>query len=248
MRRAWRYIAIGIAIYLPILLLTFPVERLTGAIGRQVDGLSIQAVTGSLFSGQAGRLDYQGNELGPVGWRFSPAGLLRGRLEYRLDLQHPDHRGHASIGIAPNGAIVGRDVDLQLQPDSLLSAFSPIAVSSSGQLTLQLDSIVLRDRQTQDVSGLLDWQAAALLAPLQLPLGDIRCAIENNGEDLVARIIHGGTLGASGDITLTPDGRYTVQLLLAPGPGLDTDTRGLLEAMVPARPDGKFLINSTGRL
>ena len=67
MRRTWRYIAIGIAIYLPILLLTFPVERLTGAIGRQVDGLTIQAVTGSLFSGQAGRLDYQGNELGPVG-------------------------------------------------------------------------------------------------------------------------------------------------------------------------------------
>jgi general secretion pathway protein N len=247
-RHAWRYVAIGIAVYLLILVVTFPVDRLTNAVAHQIDGLSIQAVTGSLFSGQAGRLSYQGNDIGPVRWRFSPAGLLRGRLDYRLQLQHPDHQGHASVGMTPGGAIVGHDVELQLQPDRLLSAFSPMAVSSTGQLTLQLDSLVLRDNRAQEVSGILDWKAAALLAPLQLPLGDIQCVIENSGNDLVARIVRGGSLGASGDITLTPDGRYTIRVLLAPGPEVDADTRGLLGAMIPSRPDGKFLINTTGRI
>ncbi len=248
MKHGWRYIAIGIALYLPILLVTFPVERLTGAIGQQVDGLSIQAVTGSVFSGQAGRVHYQGTDLGPASWRFSPSGLLRGRLEYRVELQNPDHHGHASVGIAMNGAIVGRDIDLQLQPDRLISAFSPIAVSSSGQLALQLDSLVVSDNQAQDVNGTLDWQAAELHAPVQLPLGDIQCAIQTTDNTVVARITRGGTLGASGDIALMPDGRYTVQIQLQPGPEVDNNTLGLLGAVLPAQPDGKFLINTTGRL
>lgn len=248
MRRAWRYIAIGLAIYLPILLLTFPVDRLTGAVERRVDGLSIGAVTGSVFAGQADSLQYQGSEHGPVNWRFSPGGLLRGRLEYRLDLQNPAHEGQATVGIATDGAITGHDIDLRLLPDPLINSFSPLAISSTGRMQLQLDRLVLRDNVAQEVSGLLDWQAAELLAPLQLPLGDIQCALETDDADgLVARITRGGTLGASGDVTLAPDGRYRVQLLLKPGPGVDADTRSLLETMTQARPDGSFLISAAGR-
>jgi general secretion pathway protein N len=245
---AWRYIAIGIAAYLTVLLVTFPVERLTGAVAQRVDGLSIQAVTGSVLAGEAASLRYQGNEIGPVHWRFSPSGLLRGRLEYRLDLRNPVYHGHGRVGLATDGAIAGRDVELQLLPDSVLNAFSPMALSSGGQLRLQLDRFVLRDSQLQDVTGLLDWQAAELLAPLQLPLGDIQCAIESTASGLVARLVRGGTLGASGDITLTPDGRYTVQVLLAPGPEVTAETRSLLEAMLQSRPGGKFLIRASGRL
>lgn len=248
MRHAWRYIAIGIAVYIPILLVTFPVAHLTGAIERQVDGLSIEAVTGSVFAGQAGRLRYQANELGPVSWRFSPTGLLRGRLEYRLELKHPDYHGHASLGITPGGALVGHDIDMQLQADRILNAFSPIALTSTGRLTLQLDTFAWRDNKPQDVSGLLDWQAAELRSPLQLQLGDLQLVLESAGDELVARIIRGGTLGASGDITLVPDGRFTVSVLLKPGPGVDANTRGLLETVAQLQPRGDYLIRTTGRL
>lgn len=249
MRHVWRYIALGIAVYIPILLATFPLGQLTGAVESRVAGLSIQAVDGTLFTGRAGSLRYQGAEYGPVSWRLSPAGLLRGRLEYRLALEHPDYHGAGRVGITPGGAIIGRDVELQLMPDRLISVFSPIAVSTAGQLRLELDGFALRDNRMQDVSGLLDWRAAQLLAPLQLPLGDVQCALESSADaGLVARIIQGGTLGASGDVTLAPDGRYTLRLLLAPGPELDADTRGLLEAMLQPRPDGTFLISESGRL
>jgi general secretion pathway protein N len=247
-KHAWRYIAIGIAVYLPVLLVTFPVERLTGAVAQRVDGLTIQALTGSVLAGEAASLRYQGNEFGPVHWRFSPSGLLHGRLEYRLDLRNPDYHGHGRVGLATDGAIVGRDIELQLLPDSVLNAFSPMALSGSGQLRLQLDRFVLRDSQAQDVTGLLDWQAAELLAPLQLPLGDIQCALESTASGLVARLIRGGILGASGDITLAPEGRYMVQVLLAPGPEVSAETRSLLEAMLQPRPGGKFLISASGRL
>jgi general secretion pathway protein N len=247
-RRAWRYIAIGIAVYLPFLVVTFPVDRLAAAVGHRVDGLSIQGVHGTVFAGEAASVLYAGNEVGPVRWHFRPSGLLRGRLEYHLDLRNPDYLGQGSVGVALGGALVGRDLELNLLPDRLINAFSPVAVASSGQLRLQLDRFALRDHQAQDVTGLLDWQAAELLAPLQLPLGDIQCAIESSASGLVARIIRGGTLGASGDVSLMPDGRYTVRVLLQPGPEVTADTRSLLEAMIPPRPDGKFLIDTSGRL
>jgi len=247
-KHAWRYIAIGIAVYIPILLVTFPVARLTGAIERQVDGLSIEAVTGSVFAGQAGRLRYQASELGPVSWRFSPLGLLHGRFEYRLELKHPDHHGHASVGVTPGGALVGHDLDLQLQADRLLNAFSPIALTTAGQVTLQLDTFAWRDNKPLNVSGLLDWRAAELRSPLQLQMGDLQLALESAGDELVARIIRGGTLGASGDITLVPDGRYTVSVLLKPGADVDANTRGLLETVAQLQPGGDYLIRTTGRL
>lgn len=248
MKRAWRYLAIGIAVYIPVLLATFPVERLSGAVERQVAGLAIRDVSGSLFAGQAGSLAYRGEEFGPVHWRFSPAGLLRGRLEYHLDLQNPAYQGQGRLGVALNGALVGHAFDLQLLPDRLINSFSPLAITSAGQLALQLDHFVLRNGQAQDVNGLLEWRAAELLSPLLLPLGDIECAIENSGQDLVARVIRGGALGASGDVVLTPDGRYTVRVLLAPGPEVAAETTNLLQTMMRRQPDGKFLVNSTGRL
>jgi len=247
-KNVWRYIAFGIAAYIPILLATFPAEHLTGAIEHRVEGLSIEAVSGSIFSGHAGRLRYQAAELGPVRWRFSPAGLLRGRLEYRLELEHPDHHGHASAAITPHGDVVGHDLDLQLQPDPLLSAFSPVALASGGRLSLQLDTFAWRDNRPQDISGLLEWQAAELYSPLQLQLGDIQCALESAGDELVARVISGGRLGASGDITLAPDGGYRVNVLLEPGADVDDNTRGLLEMGTQLQPGGKYLIQTTGRL
>ncbi len=248
MNNAWRYIAIGVAVYIPILLATFPAGRLTGAIERQVPGLSLMAVTGTVFSGHAGSLRFKASELGPVNWRLSPSGLLHGRLEYRLDLQNTDRHGHASVGITLRGAVVGHDIDIQLQPDLLLNGFSPVALSSSGRLTLQLDTFAWRGNLPQDIAGLLDWQAAEIRSPLQLSLGDIQCALESVGNDMVARIIRGGTLGASGDITLGPDGRYTVRVSLSPGADVDADTRSLLEAVAQPQPDGGYLIQETGRL
>lgn len=248
MRHAWRFIAVGIAVYIAILLASFPVERLTAALERQLSGVSIRAVSGSVFSGQAGQLGYQGAELGPVSWRFSPTGLLRGRLAYRLELKNPDYHGHGRVAITPRGAILGRDLDLQLNADRLLNAFSPVALSSGGQLSLHLDTFAWRDNRPQDVTGQLDWQAAELRSPLQLMLGDIQCALESSEHGLVVRIIRGGTLGASGDITLAPDGRYTVNVLLQPGPGVDANTLGLLETAAQPRPGGGYLIRTTGHL
>lgn len=247
MRHAWRYIALGIAVYLPVLLATFPVERLTGAVASQVEGLSFQAVTGSLFSGRVASLVYQGEEIGPLRWRFSPAGLLKARLEYRIEAENPAHTGHGLLGITPTGKLVGGAIDLQILPDPLINTFSPLAVTSTGQLHLMLDRIELSGQQVQDVSGRLEWLAAELLAPVQLPLGDIRCDIVSEPGGVVVRVREGGTLDASGDITLTHDGGYTVRLLLDPGPEAGADTRSLLEAMLPQDAGGRFPIALGGR-
>lgn len=248
MKHAWRYIALGIAVYVPVLLATFPVERLTGAVASQVEGLSFQAVTGSLFSGRVASLVYQGNEIGPVRWRFSPAGLLKARLEYRVEAENPAHTGQGLLGISPAGNLVGEAVDLQILPDPLINSFAPLTVSSTGQLHLVLERFVLRGQQAQDVTGRLEWLAAELLAPVQLPLGDIRCDIASEPDGVVARITEGGVLGASGTITLTHDGAYNVRLLLDPGPEAGADTRGLLAAMLPPDAGGRFPITLTGRL
>ena len=60
MKNVWRFIAIGVVVYLFVLAATFPASRLVPALERQVEGLDLQAATASLLSGHAGRLVWQG--------------------------------------------------------------------------------------------------------------------------------------------------------------------------------------------
>jgi len=95
-KRAWPLLVIGAVAYLLILVVTFPAVRLVPLLERQVAGLSLHAVSGSVFSGQAAQLVYQGLDYGHLNWEFRPAGLLLGRVEFHLELSDPANPGSAA--------------------------------------------------------------------------------------------------------------------------------------------------------
>jgi hypothetical protein len=65
-KRVWRYLAIGVTVYLLVLVGHFPAERVRTVLESRVPDLSLHAVTGSVYSGQARQLVYQGLDLGTL--------------------------------------------------------------------------------------------------------------------------------------------------------------------------------------
>ena len=145
MRRAWRFIALGIAVYLLILVTTFPAVRVTGMLEERVPGLSVHAVSGSVFSGQAGRVIWQDLDLGPVHWQFRPVALLWGTIEYRAELTHPANHGQLTAGTSLTGRAYAEDVELVVLPDRILNHYSPVEIATSGELLLAFKEIDLAD-------------------------------------------------------------------------------------------------------
>jgi hypothetical protein len=68
----WRLPLAGAAAYLLILLITLPADRVAKLLERNIAGLDLQTVAGSLFSGKADHVVIHGLGLGPVTWSLRP--------------------------------------------------------------------------------------------------------------------------------------------------------------------------------
>lgn len=248
MKRVWRYLAIGATVYLLVLVSNFPAERIKTMIESRVADLSLQTVTGSVFSGQAQQLVYQGLNLGALRWQFRPSALLLGRAEYRFELSHADNQGQGRIGINLLGRTYSRDLELTLLPDRIINHYSPIAVSTSGELKLLIETLDFGRELPRDLAGRVIWQAAAVLEPIDMVLGDVEMALQGSRDELAGSVTRGGVLGASGDMALLPGGGYRVNLVLRPDNDVSTETLDLLDNYTPMQPNGDYLVNASGQL
>ncbi len=247
MRLFWRLLPAGLLAYLLFLAVSFPAQRGALLLQQQVDGLVLQTVTGTLFSGRAGRLELQGIDLGPVSWAFRPAALLTGRLEYRLDLTGPLITGSTYAGAGLGGRVYGRELDAVLRPDPLVNHLSPLPVQTAGRVKLRVEEFRVVDGFPRSLNGQLDWTDASILDPIKLELGDVALVLDSVGDALTGQISNQGATGLSGEFSLTPAHDYRLDLDLVPGPDTPADIVDMLAGFAEVRPGGVYRISDAGR-
>ena len=248
MTRVWRLLALGVGVYLLVLVTTFPAERVSGMLQDQVAELSLNGVSGTAFSGQAAQVVYQGLDLGPVHWQFRPLALLLGRLEYGLELMHPDNHGQLIAGKTLTGRTYFNDLDIELLPDRFINHYSPTTVDTSGTLRLVFETFNPGADYSGEVNGRLVWQDAAILNPMSLVLGQLELEVVTDDGELVGRFVSGGDLGASGDLGLSAVYDYRINMLLRPGNNVSPDTLSSLEMFAQRQPNGDYRIDMSGQL
>ncbi len=247
MIRAGFFIAIGVAAYFLILVFTFPAVQLEGSLEERVQGISLSAVSGSVFYGEAGRVSYQGTDLGSARWEFLPLSLLTGRVEYQVGFSAPAGPGQANVGVTFAGNAYGHDIDLSFSPDQIIDRYSPVVIESSGIINLLIETFKLSDGFPHDFSGRVVWKSAAILSPVEMVFGDTVMDLQNTGEELVGRIENEADFEVSGEVAIAPGGEYRVDLLLAPGADASRHTVSLLESTTTIQPGGKYLLRSSGQ-
>jgi hypothetical protein len=247
-KRAWPLLAIGAAAYLLVLVVTFPAARLAPLLERQLEGLSLHAVTGSVFSGHSAQLVYEGLDFGHLTWQIRPAGLLLGRVEYDLELTDPANPGHACIAMTPWGHVHGRDIDLMLSPDRLVNRYSPVPVRTSGIMRLQIDTFRMAGGFPEDLAGSLSWEDGVVLDPIQIITGDVGMTLSSQENLLAGTIVQGGRLEAAGEMQLFADGRYSVNLRILPDNEMSDDTLATLEMVGQVQSDSSLLFKASGQL
>jgi general secretion pathway protein N len=247
-KRAWPLLAIGAAAYLLVMVVTFPAARLVPLLERQVAGLSLHAVAGSVFSGQAEQLVYQGLDFGHLTWQIRPARLLLGRAEFHIELTDSANPGQVNIAFTPWGNVYGRDIRLMLSPERLVNHYSPVPVKTSGTMQLQIDTFRMSGGFPEDVTGLLRWDDGVVLDPLEIILGDVGMTLNSQEDLLVGNLVEGGRLEAAGDIQLSADGHYQVNIRIMPDNDMSDDTLATLETVGQVQSDSSLLFKTAGRL
>ncbi len=233
----------ALAVFALFLLLTWPAERWLAALP---GSLAVQAPRGTLWRGQAAAVAAGALRLEDLRWRLQPATLPLGRLTLRLATGAPVVQGWIAAGVTGRWWLhIPR---ARLPAGFLRPLLERWGIEADGRL--QVRDLVASGRGDwpDRLEGELEWQSAALKAPLSLRLGDLRARLHLDGAALVADLgDRGGPLALAGSARLERDGGYGLDLRLQPRPGATPALREALGLLGAPDASGTRRLALTGR-
>lgn len=181
-----RLIAAGLCVYAAALVVIAPATLLDAELDHATGGrLRLAEASGSLWSG-AGQLELldPGDGAGvarPLSWRFRPASLLRGRVEYEVGLG--DAAPAFPVTISPAGLEIARaEVEL---PAAVLGLAVPklAALELTGKALIHVKDLSVGRGQMRGDATLRWRDAGSVLSPVS-PLGDYELRLEADGGEI----------------------------------------------------------------
>ena len=195
----------GALLYLVTLIWTLPAAVVWKGVKNQLPApVTLQGLTGTLWSGQVGQLWVDGVDQGQLGWDWQPSQLLRGRIGLELIWQPRNGWFNAELQ-AGLGSLTLRNISGQLDASSMaIINNAPFALG--GSWLLDVPELALENFDTvAAANGRLVWQDAAGGLPRALPFGHLTAALSETDGWLVLQLQdQDGPLGLRGDARWRP--------------------------------------------
>lgn len=250
-RRAYLIVAViallcGLVMYAPAAML----YRWTAA-QNDAPGIEYYGIQGTLAQGQASAVNVRGRTvLNDVQWSFRPLWLLLAQRAFRISGGGEQAVIDGTVRLAPTGATTLSDVHAAMSVKNLLAAAGQAFLPLDGQVTLDIDSVKLKNGQIQSADAIAQLQGLAwTLARNPLNLGDFEAKVSTEKETVTVAIQStAGPLEATGDIKLAPDQSYQIALQFRPKAQADAMIRNFITSMGAPDTQGWSHYRSQGRL
>lgn len=210
-----RLIILGVAIFVAVLLATFP-ARVAYNWFSPAD-LELAGIDGSVWNGSAAAAQAGGAYVQNVTWKFSPASLLSGRIGFKTTSNPASGTMRVEIAVSPGGSLLLSDLSGNLPLDLLHPALQQGGIR--GDLALDFDSIVLENGMPVAAEG------SATISDFFVPnlsasrIGDFRAEFQTGQGSVVGSVEDiSGVLDVAGTINIARDGNYSFVGLVAPTP------------------------------
>lgn len=253
MRKGLLYTFGALAVYLISLLVMLPAEPvLEWAEPRmQSRGMRLAAsgLEGSIWSGEAGVVSINGVALGRASWDLQPLDALLGRVGVRWMLQ--PEGGYVSGNLSAAGEQLHlEDVEGRLPAARVMAFAPPLPVQIAGEFSTRIESLSVVNSALGEVNGTVVWHGATVTSPMQVPLGDLRVELSTAADGNVVGQVSdsGGPLELAGEVVLSPQGTYRMELNLATRPGASNELKQAMAMLGRPGPGGKRRLTYSGRL
>ena len=202
-----RYILAGLLVLLFALAYKFP-ARLAYDWFAPPD-VQLSGVSGSVWNGSAREGRAAGAYVSDIRWKFRPAALLGGKLEFETSSRPAFGTLQTDLAIAANGELSLRDLSGNVALGLVHPSFQQNGIR--GDLQLNFSELALRDGMPSSATG--DVSINDLLIPDLAPsvLGDYVATFETTGDSITATLNDtDGILDVDGTLTLNADRSYTL--------------------------------------
>jgi general secretion pathway protein N len=231
MKKVWLMVALGVATYLALALVTLP----AGVVASRLPpGVVVAGAEGTVWNGRASTVLVGGALIGGVSWKLHVLPLLGLKLKADVKVTRTD--GFLQATVATSG---GEDIALTQLTGSLpLASLPPGSMPGgwTGMLNARLARLDLKNGWPVGADGTVE--VVDLFGPARKPtkMGSYKIVFppELTGNELVGALSDmGGPLEIAGNVRLSPDRSYLIEGSVAARPEADksmTDSLQILGA------------------
>lgn len=252
--KGWKkYVLLGVATYLIVLVVRFPAETAYAIAKPTLDQrdapVELFALSGSVWEGRAGYAELGGQPVRNLKWELHPLEVLIGRTAMDVSFQNTGGNLSASVARTFGGNLKLKDVNARIGAADLISMLRIPAVKLDGRFNLKLTGLEVVDNTVAYAEGMLVWNGAATRFPQTLALGDLSAKIETTDKGVSVTLADaGGPLEAAGLLLLEPSGAYSFNGSFSAREGVNSMLGRSLNMMGRPGPDGKVQIATSGNV
>lgn len=182
-------------------------------------------------------------------WRFKPLQLLLGRAAFAIEGGGELATLQGGVALAP-GSVRLSDFRLAGNLKKLAATVGFPYVPVDGQLGGEIEQLRLTKGLIEHFVASLDLRGLAwTLARDPLLLGDFHAEVTTTDEAVIAAITSpSGPLEAEGEMRLTPDKKYDIDIKLKPKPGASEMLINYVHSVGNPDPQGYFHLRQKGQL
>jgi len=151
----------------------------------EMKGLEVSSFKGSLWSGSAASVRYNGVDLGETHWQLSPLALFLLSLSGDIHSINGDNKIHANFTFSM-GTFESDLITAQI-PASWVPQLTGANYQSEGKVILRIISLKQSEETPLELVGSVAWQQAAIKTPFggRAALGDLQINISSDKENLL---------------------------------------------------------------
>ena len=242
-----RWWLFGTVTYLLFLLCMLPAQYVSSWLSKRVPDLQLDGVSGTVFSGRADALRFQGAPFGALQWQFdwrAPFSLSYG---YRFQLQSDstDLSGRADLR---GSSLLLRDLDGRV-PVPLLERWLPLPNHSlEGSLELHLKDLDLKAGHLVSAEGEMQLNDGVLSWPQAFTLGSYRMTLAPAADGISAEVADvASPLKLHATLSLSTEGAYHLAGVLAPRDLSDPTTKSFLAGLGTPDSTGQYPFDFKGQ-
>ncbi|MGB5517634.1 MAG: type II secretion system protein N [Gammaproteobacteria bacterium] len=247
--RTRHYILTGVVAYFVFLVATLPAAPVIDLFRDRLP-VTINNISGSMWSGQASIIITNKLILNNAHWSFLPSRLLLAKVAIDVEADLNDNPLNTRLSVGLNGNLIVDGLTTTLGAAELASVVVLPLGELSGGFQLQINKATFQPGTVPRVDGTLDWYQAAVTVVETAELGNVSILMNGNDTSPLTASINntGGQLILNGGLTTDETGQYMLKLTMKPNASATDNLINSLAMFAKKQRDGAFMLVNNGNL
>lgn len=226
-----------------------------------VPNVSIQGVSGTVWSGEAEKIDvptqYGVQSVNKLRWRVNPLYVFLGKAKAHITFEFLGGQAHSDVSVSLGKTISVNNFEYVGAAQPIVQAFSNGVADMTGDVLIKLETLSCELAPEnnapiwpEDVKGRVMMAQSKLVRPVPMLVGNMQVDITQSEDGALSAQLKGqqGEVDVSGVARVTRERAYSTDIVLTPTDKLQDSIRSALGLALPKQPNGSFAVKQQGVL